>query len=180
MVYFLKGGSVEMITLQELLMKSTKELKYVHYLLKPKNQVYVSWSNMILNAIRKRIQDGSKNYDGNYAPLYISESGQEVEMQKNSAVKELVLGTKQLTLNPNGKELAYLLVDDLHLPRSSIQVLRAAIYQINEEDEELKGLKKRLIQILNNKEEELLDKFLKTNLFYFRITDTAVEYFDRA
>ena len=87
-------------------------------------------------------------------------------MSRNSAVIELVFGMRQLSLNPDGKDIAYLLVDGLHLPRNSIQNLRATIYQINEEVEELKNLKEKLIQILKDKEEELVSNFLERNLFY--------------
>ncbi|KAK1379443.1 hypothetical protein POM88_026187 [Heracleum sosnowskyi] len=40
LLYFMKDGSVKVLTIQELLFKSTKELKYVHYLLRWKNKVY--------------------------------------------------------------------------------------------------------------------------------------------
>jgi hypothetical protein len=62
------------------------------------------------------------------------------------------------------------MLDDLTMKISSIQNLRAAIYQINEEDEELKDLKVKLVQILEEKEEEKLLDFLKMNLFYQRIS----------
>ncbi|KAK1387431.1 hypothetical protein POM88_015609 [Heracleum sosnowskyi] len=134
LLYFMKDGSVKILSIQDLLMKTTQELKYVHYLLRWKNQVY-----------------------------------KDVEMKRGTAVKEVTLGMTQLTLNPDGKEITYLLLEEHSLPRSSIQNLRAAIYQINEEDEELGNLKERLIQILEEKEENLLSNFLKMNLFYQRV-----------
>ncbi|KAK1372998.1 hypothetical protein POM88_029191 [Heracleum sosnowskyi] len=167
LLYFMKDGSVKILSIQDLLMKTTKELKYVHYMLKWKNEVYV-WSDMILSTIRRRFLEG-KNYTGDYTPMYLNLRDQDVEMQRGTAVKEIIFGMTQLNLNPDGKEIAYLLLEDQSLQRSSIQNLRAAIYQINEEDEELRNLKERLIQILEEKEENLLSNFLKMNLFYQRI-----------
>ncbi|KAK1379283.1 hypothetical protein POM88_026027 [Heracleum sosnowskyi] len=168
LLYFMKDGSMKVISIQELLLKSTKELKYVHYLLKWKNRICKEWSNMILSTIRRRFDEG-RNYNGDYTPMYLNLRDQDVEMQRGTVVKEMSFGMRQLTLNPDGKEIAYLLVEDHSLQRSSIQNLRAAIYQINEEDEELKNLKDRLIQILEEKEEKLLSDFLKMNLFFQRI-----------
>ncbi|KAK1402014.1 hypothetical protein POM88_001619 [Heracleum sosnowskyi] len=165
LLYFMKDGSVKILSIQDLLMKTTQELKYVHYLLRWKNQVCKVWADMILSTIRRRL-DGNSNFDGNYIPMYLNQRGQDVEMQRGTAVKEVTFGMTQLTLNPDGKEIAYLLLEELSLQKSSIQNLRAAIYQINEEDEELRNLKERLIQILEEKEESLLSNFLKMNLFY--------------
>ncbi|KAK1372772.1 hypothetical protein POM88_028965 [Heracleum sosnowskyi] len=165
LLYFMKDGSVKILSIQDLLMKTTQELKYVHYLLRWKNQVYKVWADMILSTIRRRL-DGNSNFDGNYTPMYLNQRGQDVEMQRGTAVKEVNFGMTHLSLNPDGKEIAYLLLEEHSLQRNSIQNLRAAIYQINEEDEELRNLKERLIQILEEKEESLLSNFLKMNLFY--------------
>ncbi|KAK1360127.1 hypothetical protein POM88_044601 [Heracleum sosnowskyi] len=144
LLYFMKDGSVKILSIQYLLMKTTQELKYVHYLLRSKNQMCKEWSDMILSTIRRRLDE-------------------------NSNFNEVTFGMTQLTLNPDGKEIAYLLLEDHSLQKSSILNLRAAIYQINEKDEELRNLKERLIQILEEKEENLLSNFLKMNLFYQRI-----------
>ncbi|KAK1364805.1 hypothetical protein POM88_040366 [Heracleum sosnowskyi] len=150
LLYFMKNGSVKILSIQDLLVKTTKELKYFHYLLKWKNEVCKVWSDMILSTIRRRFHEG-KNYNGNYTPMYLNLRGQDVEMQRGTAVKEMSFGMEQLTLNPDGKEIAYLLIEDHSLQRSSIQNLRATIYQINEEDGELKDLKERLIQFFEDK-----------------------------
>ncbi|KAK1387712.1 hypothetical protein POM88_015890 [Heracleum sosnowskyi] len=164
----MEDGSVKILSIQDLLIKTTKELKYVHYLLKWKNEVCKVWSDMILSTIRRRFLEG-KNYTGDYTPMYLNLRDQDVEMQRDTAIKETTFGITQLTLNPDGKEIAYLLLEEHSLQRNSIQNLRAAIYQINEEDEDLRNLKKRLIQILEEKEENLLSNFLKMNMFYQRI-----------
>ncbi|KAK1358971.1 hypothetical protein POM88_043445 [Heracleum sosnowskyi] len=48
LLYFMKDGSVKILSIQDLLMKTTHELKYVHYLLRSKNQICKEWSDMIL------------------------------------------------------------------------------------------------------------------------------------
>ncbi|KAK1369607.1 hypothetical protein POM88_035699 [Heracleum sosnowskyi] len=168
LLYFMRDGSVKILSIQDLLVKTTKELKHVHYLLRWKNEVCKVWSDMILSTIRRRL-DGNRNFNGDYTPMYLNQRGQDMEMQRGTVVKEVTFGMTQLTLNPDGKEIAYLLLEEHSLQRSSIQNLRAAIYQINEEDEELRNIKERLIQILEEKEENLLSNFLKMNLFYQRI-----------
>ncbi|KAK1380858.1 hypothetical protein POM88_027602 [Heracleum sosnowskyi] len=168
LLYFMKDGSVKILSIQDLLMKTTQELKYVHYLLRSKNQICKEWSDMILSTIRRRL-DGNNNFNGNYIPMYLNQRGQDVEMKRGTAVKEVNFGMTHLSLNPDGKEIAYLMLEEHSLQRNSILNLRAAIYQINEEDEELRNLKERLIQILEEKEENLLSNFLKMNLFYQRV-----------
>jgi hypothetical protein len=109
------------------------------------------------------------NYNGEYVPMYLNFRDQEVEMQRGTAIKEVVLGRRQLTLNLDGKDIAYVVVDGQEMQRSSIQNLRAAIYQMDENDPDLKGLKEILTQTLEDKEEELLKNFLRENVFYQRI-----------
>ncbi|KAK1377273.1 hypothetical protein POM88_033466 [Heracleum sosnowskyi] len=127
LMYFMRDGSVKILSIQDLLVKTTKELKYVHYLLRWKNEVCKVWSDMILVTIRRRL-DGNRNFNGNYTPMYLNQRGQDVEMQRGTVVKEVTFGMTQLTLNPDGKEIAYLLLEEHSLQRSSIQNLRAAIY----------------------------------------------------
>ncbi|KAK1385769.1 hypothetical protein POM88_023504 [Heracleum sosnowskyi] len=104
LLYFMKDGSVKILSIQDLLMKTTQELKYVHYLLRWKNKVCKVWSDMILSTIRRRL-DGNSNFNGNYTPIYLNQRGQDVEMQRGTTVKEVTFGMTQLTLNPDGKKL---------------------------------------------------------------------------
>ena len=166
MIYFMKDGSVKILTHQELLIKSSKELMFVQYLLKKKEGVHENWNNMILSTIRRR---GNMNYNGEYVPMYLNDRDQEVRMQRNTAIKEVVLGRRQLTLNIDGKDIAYVMVDKQEMQRSSIRNLRMAIYQMDENDPDLKGLKETMSQVLEGKEEDLLKNFLKENMFYERI-----------
>ncbi|KAK1394766.1 hypothetical protein POM88_013822 [Heracleum sosnowskyi] len=102
---FMKDGSVKILSIQDLLMKTTQELKYVHYLLRWKNEVCKVWSDMILSTIRRRL-DGDRNFNGDYTPMYLNLRDQDVEMQRGTAVKEVTFGMTQLSLNPDGKEIA--------------------------------------------------------------------------
>lgn len=78
---------------------------------------------------------------------------------------------KQLSFNPDGQEVAYILLNDLHSERSSIQNLRAVIYQSSEKTVEYINLKKKLVQILKPKEEEKQSNFLVMHNGYKEITD---------
>ncbi|KAK1372473.1 hypothetical protein POM88_028666 [Heracleum sosnowskyi] len=111
LLYLMKDESVKILCIQDLLMKTTQELKYVHYLLRWKNKVCKELSDMILSTIRRRL-DGNRNFNGNYTPMYLNQRGQDVEMQRGTAVKEVTFGMTQLTLNPDGKEIAYLLLEE--------------------------------------------------------------------
>jgi hypothetical protein len=51
------------------------------------------------------------NYNEEYVPMYLNDRDQEVRMQRNTAIKEVVLGRRQLTLNPDGKDITYVMVD---------------------------------------------------------------------
>ena len=98
------------------------------------------------------------NYNGEFVPMYLNVRDQEVRMQRNTAIKEVVLGRRQLTLNKDGKDIAYVMVDKQEMQRSSIQNLRMAIYQMDENDPDLKGLKETMTQVLEDKEEDLYSK----------------------
>lgn len=67
MIYIMKDGEVKILTLQQLLLKSVAEFKYVYYLLRIETQATRSWSSMILKKTSK--------YDGNYTPVYLSYKG---------------------------------------------------------------------------------------------------------
>ena len=43
--------------------------------------------------------------------MYLNFRNQEVEMQRGTAIKEVILGRRQLNLNLDGKEIAYVVVD---------------------------------------------------------------------
>lgn len=67
--------------------------------------------------------------------------------------------------------LGYIILDDLQMVRSSILNLRAFIYQLGEDTDECIDLKKKLIEILSDKENEIRIKFLNPHQYYFKIKD---------
>lgn len=90
-------------------MKSTKELKYVHYLLRVRNQTTKCWHDMILETIRRRILDKVRRYDENYKPMYLDFKGEEVEIQRNTTFFKVFLKTRQLPLNPYSLKASYII-----------------------------------------------------------------------
>ena len=108
MIYFLIDKTTRVLSMEDLLMKTTKELKYVHYILKVKDKTTEIWSNIILSKIRKRIMDGSSSYDGKYIPTNIEWSNNEVKMKEKSAVITEFQGVRLIKLNPGGAQLVYI------------------------------------------------------------------------
>lgn len=73
---------------------STKELKYIYYLLIVKNQACKEWSDLIFYGIGKRILDKGYKYFWHYVPMYMNYRYPEVNMKKGAAVIETVLTTR--------------------------------------------------------------------------------------
>ncbi|KAL8109147.1 hypothetical protein AgCh_025292 [Apium graveolens] len=53
----LQNDQIQVLSLDKLMIMSTKELKYIHYLLRVEDETSSLWSNMILSNIRKKILD---------------------------------------------------------------------------------------------------------------------------
>ena len=89
MIYFLDNGTTRVLSVENLLIKTIKELKYVHYLLKVTDKVTEIWSIIILSNIKKRIMDGDDSYTRECIPAYTDLFGKEIPMKKKSAkIKE--------------------------------------------------------------------------------------------
>lgn len=86
------------------LMKSSKELKYVHYLLRVEHEASKRLSTNILETIRRKVLTNKVKYNGIYVPLYITYSGEEAEMPRNTAFFEIILNTRQLTIIPDSQK----------------------------------------------------------------------------
>ena len=94
--------------------------------------------------------------------------GREIPMLKNSAKVEVILKERCLCYNENSSHPRVIRLGD-GLERTSILVLRAAIYQIgNNEDEELMQVKAQLVKVLRNAEDRLVKDFIR-NHFGFRL-----------
>ena len=167
----MKDGNVKCFTLQQLLLKTVIELKYIHYLLRVENKVTKNWSFMILDIIKRRALTKDDNYNGDYVPMYRTYLGQEVQMLKGAAEVKVFLNNPLLSFSPDHEDASftYLMIGDLELNVSSISKLRSAIYQLGEDTEEKRELKKKLTEVLKSKEEEKLDNFLERTISYLRI-----------
>ncbi|KAL8107977.1 hypothetical protein AgCh_024405 [Apium graveolens] len=155
-LYFFRDGKVKSFTLKQLLMKTVTELKYIHYLLRVENSVTRNWSLMILEVIRRRVMMKDDKYNGDYVPEYRTCTGQEMKMKKGATVLQVFVNSPQLSFSPDHEDvsLSYMLIGDLEIRKSSISKLRSAIYQLGEDTEEKRDLKKKLVKVLRDKEEE--------------------------
>ena len=126
---------------------------------------------MIFDTIRRRATIKDDFYNGDYIPMYITYTGQEMKMRKGAAVLKVFLYNPQLSFSPDHEDvsLSFMLIGDLELRTSSISKLRSAIYQLGEDTEEKRELKKNLVKVLQDKEEDRLNKFLEGNFSYLTI-----------
>lgn len=166
MIYFLHDNTTRVLPIEDLLIKSNKELKFVQYLLRVTNETTALWSRMILNTIRRRMVDGDGSYTGEYTPSYTDYSLKEVPMQKKSAKVSDSEGSKYLHLNPRGTMPTYISFDEIKFQFSTNTTIRAALFQIDDDDEEQKILKDKLIKYLKSREDKRLARFLsESNVF---------------
>ncbi|KAL8101171.1 hypothetical protein AgCh_033160 [Apium graveolens] len=174
-LYFFKDGKVKNFTIQQLLMKNVTELKYIHYLLRVENSVTRNWSSMILEVIRRRVMTKDDKYNGDYVPEYRTYTGQEIKMKKGAAVLQVFLNSPQLSFSPDHEDvsLSFMLIGNLEISKSSISKLRSAIYHLGEDTKEKRELKKKLVKVLRDKEEERLKKFLETTVSYLKILNNG-------
>ncbi|KAL8109985.1 hypothetical protein AgCh_025915 [Apium graveolens] len=157
MLYFLESRKRLKISQDQMRDKPWQELEYVIPLLKVINFTTARWSAYLKDLIYRK-QRGM-TYKSKYTPKYIDKSGNTIDMPIGGANVIMSIGVKVFTLNPDGKKVSFLELDDLSLGRSNLHDLRAAIYQNDESTEELKDIKQRMELYLNVLEENLLKKF---------------------
>lgn len=85
LVYFLEDGRVHVLKWQELMQKSHKELEYVLYLLKVKDNVSQSWAERLKKQVDHRGKLEKVKPEERYVPKYIDHDGNEQKMIINSA-----------------------------------------------------------------------------------------------
>lgn len=107
-IYFLDDWTTRVIFMEDLLINCTKELKYIHYLLRVTNSLSKLWSIIILSTIRNRIMDGGNTYSSEYIPSYNDLLKNENLIKKKSTMIKEFQGEKQSDLNPRGSMLTYL------------------------------------------------------------------------
>ena len=101
----LQNDQIQVLSLDEPMIMSTKELKYIHYLLRVEDETSRLLSSMILANITRRILDNDLYYFGSYVPKYINFREQEVKLKKGEAVIENVLTQRHITMNLDGRKL---------------------------------------------------------------------------
>ena len=94
-----------------------------------------------------------------------------MKMKKGAAVLQVFLNSPHLSFSHDHEDvsLSFMLIGDLEINKSSISKLRSAIYQLREDTEEKRELKKKLVKVLQDKEEERLKNFLETTVSYLKI-----------
>ena len=138
MIYFLEDGLNYKLNKIELMQKSWKELEHVLFMFKVKNDVCSWWKKRMeaTAAFQKRcIQVNAE-----YKPKYLDAYCKEVEMKKGDAKLETFLGKTMLSFNPLSiRGCAIDIGTGMH--RSKLRDLRAAIYQLDADIDELVKIK---------------------------------------
>ena len=165
MLYFLDNGRVLILSEDDLLVRHKRELLHVLYLLRIKNDIRAKWQKKIKAAIARL--KGSMWVNESENPRYYSFDGREVEILKNTAEFDTILGNKVLTFNPESIACCVVKIEDME--KNSIPKLRAAIYQIGDATVEHKVVKVQMEMMLELEEERLVTKLLNSTFSYRRI-----------
>jgi galactokinase/mevalonate kinase-like predicted kinase len=105
-----------------------------------------------------------------YIPKYIDDTGKEVEMKKDGVVLQTYFGMTFLSFSTDADEIKCIYLGE-RMKASSIEDLRAAIYQTIESIGEMKKVHNEMIQVILNKEKELMDDFLNRNWAFKTVAD---------
>ena len=99
---------------------------------------------------------------GDFIPKYINYCGKEIEMKKDGAELQTAVGIISLMFSLESAEVKCIQLGE-RMKVSTIENLRAAIYQTTESEGELKKHHEDMIQLLIVVEKKLMDNFLKKN-----------------
>ena len=170
MIYFLEDGLNYKLNEIELMQKSWIELEHLLFMFKEKNVVCSRWKKRMeaIAALQKRcIQVNAE-----YKPKYLDAYCKEVEMRKGDAKLETFLGKTMLSFNPLSiRGCAIDIGTGMH--RSKLRDLRAAIYQLDADTDELVKIKEDMEEHLEAAEERLVNEFLDMNPMFRRIQETV-------
>ena len=169
LLYFLKDGKIHKLTEQDLLLKNWRELEHVHYLFQVKDDDYIRWAKRIETTISERQRLLQEKISG-YTPKYIDDTGKEVKMKKDGVVLHTSFGMNFLSFSTDAEEVKCIYLGD-RIKASSIEDLRAAIYQTTNSTGEVKKIHDEMIQVILCKEKELMDEFLNRNWAYKTVAD---------
>ena len=154
MIYFLEDGLNYKLNEIELMQKNWKELEHVMFLFKEKNSVCRRWKSRM--EATAALQKKCIQVNEEFKPKYLNAHGEEVEMKKGDAKLESFLGKTMLSFNPESiKGYAIDIGSGMH--RTKIRDLRAAIYQVEADIDELVKIKEDMEKHLEVVEEKLTD-----------------------
>ena len=150
----------------ELIQKNWKELEHVLFMFKEKNVVCSRWKKR--NEATAAFQKKCVQVNAEYRPKYLDAYCTEVEMKKGDAKLETFLGKTMLAFNPLSiRGCAIDICTGMH--KSKLRDLRAAIYQLDADTDELVKIKEDIEKHLEAAEERLVNEFLDMNPMYRRI-----------
>ena len=168
MIYFLEDGRNYKINEIELIQKNWKELEHVLFMFKEKNAVCSRWKKRI--EATAAFQKKCVQVNAEYRPKYLDAYCTEVEMKKGDAKLETFLGKTMLSFNPLSiRGCAIDIGTGMH--KSKLRDLRAAIYQLDADTDELVKIKEDMEKHLEAAEERLVNEFLDMNPMYRRIQE---------
>ena len=168
MIYFLEDGLNYKLNEIELMQKNWKELEHVLFLFKEKNVVCSRWKKRMeaTAALQKRCTQVNEKFK----PKYLNAHGEEVEMKKGDAKLETFLGKTMLSFNPESiKGCSIDIGSGMHITK--IRDLRAAIYQLEADTDELVKIKEDMEKHLEAAEEKLVNEFLDMNPMFRRVQE---------
>ena len=169
MIYFLEDGLNYKINENELMQKNWKELEHVLFMFKEKNAVCSRWKRRI--EATAALQKKCIQVSAEFKPKYLDAYCKEVEMRKGDAKLETFLGRTMLSFNPLSiKGFSIDIGTGMH--KSKLKDLRAAIYQLDADTDELVKIKEDMEEHLEAAEERLVNEFLNMNPMFRRIQES--------
>jgi hypothetical protein len=161
LLYFMADGTVFKVGEFDIDLKLWEELEYVLYLFKVKNSRTQQVAKVLRNKMQKaRALSGTK-FKNSYVPTYRDYHGHIIEMKKGDAKLKTDLGITVLEFNPESERAHFIRLGN-DMRRNKIYALRSAIYQCDENNPELKGIKEIMQTELENAERRLLIDYLRT------------------
>ena len=169
MIYFLEDGLNYKLNEIELMQKNWKELEHVLFLFKEENDVCSMWKKRMEATVA--VQKRCTQVSAEYKPKYLDAYCKEVEMRKGDAKLETFLGRTMLSFNPLSiKGFSIDIGTGMH--KSKLKDLRAAIYQLDADTDELVKIKEDMEKHLEAAEERLVNEFLNMNPMFRRIQES--------
>ena len=103
--------------------------------------------------------DGDSSYTGDYIPAYTDLFGKEIPMKKKSATIKEDQGVRQLEISPGDSMCGYISLREDRMYLNHVRNIRAALYQMDDDAEEQKLLRERLVKLLKDKKDDKFARF---------------------